>query len=102
MKRTTFTLAGKEYAPRYDFEALCLMSERHGLNALSETAFIPNPTTVAILVWGAVQYINPNLSLKNVWTGLELSEMKHANSLCIDALVAALPKKSDDETVGAT
>lgn len=95
----TVTIKGVAYGLRFTFEALCRMRERHGLNALSEEAFVPDPRTIAILVWGGVLHEAPKITLEDVYCGLDVAAMRETTTAVYEALVDALPKKQPAQDV---
>jgi hypothetical protein len=87
-------ISGKEYVPRFSFNSLIAMEEKHNLNVFA--GFKNSPKTTAILIWGAVIDAEPVMTLERVAAGIRVEDMDKFGAIALTKLLEQLPKKDDE------
>jgi hypothetical protein len=84
----------------YDFNALCLLEAKLGINVLREFGRLldePSASTIATIFWAGVQKNHPDYAgdegLDAIGSNLTLESAKEAFVACIEALVSQLPEE---------
>lgn len=96
MSNHTAVIAGDPVSLRFEFEPLCLMQERYGVNVFEDSTWRPSPQVVAVLLWGALQHLGPKApKIEDIRKGLDMKNYRDATKAVYAALSDALPKKED-------
>lgn len=94
MEKHTAIINGEVEELRFEFEALCEMQERYGVNVFEDTSWRASAHVVSILLWGALQHKGTAAPTReDIRKGLKMADYRAATKAVYAALGDALPKK---------
>jgi hypothetical protein len=92
----------RERTLRYDFNAMCLIEERTGINLLNEDLGRHlSAKVLRIALWAMLLHEDPSLTLEQVGTMLHPGSMDAVNAAIPQAVLFALPEGEAPEGDGA-